>query len=439
MLTARNLTNQDELRRRLHDAIPGGAHTYAKGDDQFPAEAPPALVRGSGCRVWDVDGNEFIEYGMGLRAVTLGHAFPRVVEAASRALQDGANFSRPSVLELECAERFLDVIPGADMVKFTKDGSTANTAALKLACAHTGRDLVVLCGDQPFLSYDDWFIGTTAFDAGIPPEAVSLTRTFRYNDLGSLERVFAEEAGRVACVILEPERTEPPQRGFLEGVQELCRREGAVLIFDEMVTGFRWHVGGAQAVHGITPDLSTFGKALGNGFAISALAGRRELMELGGLRTDRERVFLLSTTHGAERHALAAAIATIDVYVEEDVVGRLHEAGSRLRAGIDAAAAAAGVSEHVQVVGRDCCLLYTTRGTDGEPSQEFRTLFMQELVRGGILAPSFVVSFSHDDDTIDETIEVVAGALDVYRRALDNGVEGYLVGPSIKPVYRPFN
>ena len=439
MLTARNLTNQDELRRRLHDAIPGGAHTYAKGDDQFPAEAPPALVRGSGCRVWDVDGNEFVEYGMGLRAVTLGHAFPRVVEAASRALQDGANFARPSVLELECAERFLDVIPGADMVKFTKDGSTANTAALKLARAHTGRDLVVLCGDQPFLSYDDWFIGTTAFDAGIPPEAVSLTRTFRYNDLGSLERVFAEEAGRVACVILEPERTEPPQRGFLEGVQELCRREGAVLIFDEMVTGFRWHVGGAQAVHGITPDLSTFGKALGNGFAISALAGRRELMELGGLRTDRERVFLLSTTHGAERHALAAAIATIDVYLEEDVVGRLHEAGSRLRAGIDAAAAAAGVSEHVQVVGRDCCLLYTTRGTDGEPSQEFRTLFMQELVRGGILAPSFVVSFSHDDDTIDETIEVVAGALDVYRRALDNGVEAYLVGPSIKPVYRPFN
>ena len=251
--------------------------------------------------------------------------------------------------------------------------------------------------------------------------------------------MFAEESGRVACVILEPERTDPPQQGFLEGVQELCRREGAVLIFDEMVTGFRWHVGGAQAVHGITPDLSTFGKALGNGFAISALAGRRELMELGGLRTDRERVFLLSTTHGAERHALAAAIATIDVYLEEDVVGRLHEAGSRLRAGIDAAAAAAGVSEHVQVVGRDCCLLYTTRGTDGEPSQEFRTLFMQELVRGGILAPSFVVSFSHDDDTIDETIEVVAGALDVYRRALDNGVEAYLVGPTIKPVYRRFN
>ena len=175
MLTDRNLTNQDELRRRLHDAIPGGAHTYAKGDDQFPAEAPAALVRGSGCRVWDVDGNEFIEYGMGLRAVTLGHAFPRVVEAASRALQDGANFARPSVLELECAERFLDVIPGAEMVKFTKDGSTANTAALKLARAHTGRDLVVFCGDQPFLSYDDWFIGTTAFDAGIPQEAVALT------------------------------------------------------------------------------------------------------------------------------------------------------------------------------------------------------------------------------------------------------------------------
>jgi glutamate-1-semialdehyde 2,1-aminomutase len=430
---------QAELRARLHEAIPGGAHTYAKGDDQFPAEAPSVLVRGSGARVWDADGNEFIEYGMGLRAVTLGHAFPRVVEAASRALLDGANFLRPSLLELECAEKFLGVVSGADMVKFTKDGSTANTAAVKLARAHTGRELVAFCGEHPFFSYDDWFIGTTAFDGGIPPVAVSLSRTFQYNDLESLERVFAEEAGRVACVMLEPERTEPPDDGFLEGVAELCRKEGAVLVFDEMVTGFRWHNGGAQAVYGVTPDLSTFGKALGNGFAISALAGRRELMELGGLRTDRERVFLLSTTHGAENHALAAAITTMDVYLEEDVVGRLHEAGRRLREGVEAAAAAAGVSDYVRVLGRDCCLLFATRDSEGQPSQEYRTLFMQELVRGGVLAPSFVVSYSHDDDTIDATIDVVTGALEVYRRALDDGVGAYLAGPSVKPVYRRFN
>jgi glutamate-1-semialdehyde 2,1-aminomutase len=430
---------QSDLRRRLHRAIPGGAHTYAKGDDQYPREAPAAIVRGSGCRVWDADGNEFIEYGMGLRAVTLGHAFPQVVEAATVALRDGANFLRPSLVELECAEKFLSIVPGADMVKFTKDGSTATTAAVKLARAYTGRDLVVFCGDHPFFSYDDWFIGTTAVDGGIPPSAVSLSRTFRYNDIESLEKVFVDNPGHIACVMLEAERTEPPQDGFLEAVRDVCRRDGALLVFDEMVTGFRWHVSGAQAVYGVVPDLSTFGKALANGFAVSALAGKREVMELGGLETERERVFLLSTTHGAEHHSLAAAIATMDVYMDEDVVGRLHDAGRRLREGVDAAAAAAGVSHHVKVIGRDCCLLYQTRDADGQPSQAFRTLFMQELVRGGVLAPSFVVSYSHDDDTIDSTVAAVADALDVYRHALDHGVERYLAGPSVQPVYRRFN
>jgi len=431
--------DQAALRERLHAVIPGGAHTYAKGDDQWPANAPALLVRGQGCRVWDVDGNEFVEYGMGLRAVGLGHAYPAVVAAAEQALRDGANFTRPSLVELECAEAFLDIVTGAEMVKFTKDGSSANTAAVKLARAHTGRDLVVLCSQHPFFSYDDWFIGTTPVDAGIPAAVAALTLTFSYNDLPALEDLFRRHSGRIACVVLEPERDQRPEAGFLQGIADLCRREGAVFVLDEMITGFRWQLGGAQAQYGVVPDLSTFGKAMANGFAVSALAGRRELMERGGIRHDGPRVFLLSTTHGAETHGLAAAIATMGVYRERDVIGYLHDAGRELRTGVEAAIAAAGVEGFVGVGGRDSNLGYRTLDQEGRPSQPFRTLFLQELVRGGVLAPSFVVSYSHDEDAIRQTIEAVERALAVYRRALDDGVERYLSGPSVKPVYRRFN
>ena len=430
---------QASLRERLHHAIPGGTHTYAKGDDQYPAEAPAVIVRGEGCRVWDVDGNEFIEYGAGLRAVTLGHAFPTVVQAVTAALGAGTNFVRPSLVELECAEQLIGLVSAADMVKFTKDGSTATTAAVKLARAHTGRDLIALCADHPFFSYDDWFFATTSVDAGIPRGVAELSLTFRYNDIGSLERLFDQHPEQIAAVILEPERGDPPRADFLKWVEDLCRREGAVLILDEMITGFRWDIGGAQAVYGVTPHLSTFGKGLANGFSVSALVGQREIMELGGLRHDRERVFLLSTTHGAETHSLAAAIATMTTYQEEDVIGALHEAGRRLRAGVEAAADGAGVGDFFRVLGRDCNLVYETRDPEGAPSQAYRTLFLQELVRRGVLAPSFVVNYAHDEATIDATVEIVAHALAVYRRALDDGVDRYLSGPSVKPVYRRFN
>jgi glutamate-1-semialdehyde 2,1-aminomutase len=430
---------QSSIGRRFHDVIPGGAHTYAKGDDQFPAEAPAAIVRGEGCRVWDVEGNVYVEYGAGLRAVTLGHSYPRVTRAAAEALGKGTNYTRPSLVELECAEQLTGLIAAADMVKFTKDGSTATTAGVKLARAHTGRDLVALCADHPFFSYDDWFFTTTVMTSGIPRGVAELSLAFRYNDLAGLEQLFAAHPGEIACVILEPERSEPPRGDFLRRVADLCRREGAVFILDEMITGFRWHIGGAQAVYAVEPDLSTFGKGIANGFSVSALMGRRELMELGGIETERERVFLLSTTHGAETHALAAAMATMDVYVEEDVVGALHEAGRRLRTGVESAASAAGVSDHVKVIGRDCNLVYETRDAQGTPSQPYRTLFMQELIRRGVLAPSFVVSYSHDERTIDATIEIVAEALEIYRRALEDGAERYLSGASVKPVYRRFN
>ncbi len=428
-----------ELSARAHQIIPGGCHTYAKGDDQYPELAPGFIARGLGCHVWDVDGNEFIEYGMGLRAVTLGHAYPRVLEAVRESLAFGTNFTRPAPVEVECAESLLKEIPGAEQVKFAKDGSTVTTAAVKLARAATGRDMVAVCGDHPFFSYNDWFFSVTPMTVGIPESVKRLTVTFRYNDLASLETLFDEHPDEIAVVILEPARMEEPLPGFLEGVKAVCEKHGAVLVFDEMITGFRWARGGAQQVYGVTPHLSTFGKALANGFSLSALVGDRSIMELGGTDHARERVFLLSTTHGAETHSMAAAVATLSEYAEQPVIETLYARGEQLRRGVEQVVAARGLAGRFSVAGRPCNLIYGTNDADGSPSQAFRTLFLQELIRGGVIAPSFVVSFSHSADDIDRTIDVVDRALSVYTRALSDGVEKFLVGRAVKPVYRRFS
>jgi glutamate-1-semialdehyde 2,1-aminomutase len=426
----------NELRRRVHEVIPGGAHTYAKGDDQYPEQAPGFIVRGKGCHVWDVDGNEFIEYAMGNRAVTLGHAYEPVVEAVSRQLRMGSSFTRPSVVELECAELVRGVIDSAEMVKFGKHGSDATSAAVRLSRAYTGRDKVAVCADHPMFSHDDWFIGTTVMSAGIPQAVCDLTVSFRYNDLPSAEAMFAEHPGQIACVILEPEKEIPPADGFLQKLQELCHRNGAVFVLDESITGFRWDIGGAQKVYRIKPDLSAFGKAIANGFSVAALTGRRELMEAGGLYHNRERVYLMSSTNGGEAHALAAAIATIQTYQREDVIGHLHRQGERLQRGINQHVDALGIQDYFQVIGRPCNLIYATRDQERQRSQPFRTLFLQETIKRGLLMTSLVMSYSHTDDDIDRTVEGIGEALKVYKKALEDGVEAYLVGRPVKPVFR---
>jgi glutamate-1-semialdehyde 2,1-aminomutase len=423
------------MRGRVHELIPGGAHTYAKGDDQFPEGMAPYIVRGKGCRVWDVDGNEFIEYGAGARAVTLGHAFPPVVEAARKALEDGCNYLRPGAMELACAEMFLTCVQG-DMVKFCKDGSDATSGALKLARCYTGRDLVAVCANHPFFSVDDWFMGVTGMPGGIPQSTRAMTLKFNYNDLASLEALFAQHPGKIAAVFLEAEKETPPAPGFFDGLRALCDSNGAVLVLDEMITGFRWHLGGAQAKYGIKPDLSTFGKALANGFSVSALTGKRELMKLGGMDHDHERVFLLSTTHGGESHGLAAAIATMQVYKSEPVIETLWKRGEALAEGVRKAAASEGVGSQVPIMGVPCCLVFGSRDAQGQASQLFRTLLMQELIERGVLAGSLILNYSHTEKDIAQTIDAFAGAFQVYKKALDEGVEKYLRGRPVKPAIR---
>ena len=420
----------------VNQLIPGGAHTYARGDDQYPEGMAPVIERGAGCRVWDIDGNEFVEFGSGLRANTLGHGFEPVVRAVQRYLPDGVGFVRPHRLEREAAERLIDLIPSAEMVKFGVNGSDATSAAVKLARAYTGRDMIAVCRQHPFFSTDDWFIVTTPMSAGIPDSVRPLTVQFSYNDLASLEALFEVHPGQIAAVVLEAETVEPPAPGFLAGLRELCDRNGALLVLDEIITGFRWHERGAQYLYSIEPDLCTFGKGIANGLPLSALAGRRDVMRLGGHVDDADRVFLLSLTAGGQPWALAAMLAVIDTYEQEGIAGQLHSIGADLRAGVEDAVAAAGLGDYFQLRGRDCNLVYVARDADGQPSQEFRTLVLQEFLEHGILAPSFVVNAAHDPKAISQVVDAVTELMPVYRRALDDGVATVLRGRPVRPTIR---
>lgn len=446
--------------QRLNYAIPGGAHTYSRGFDQFPSNAPQILEKGKDAYVWDVENNQFLDYGMALRAVTLGYANLRVNAAAIKQIENGNNLTRPSVIELEAAELFTSLIPGAHMVKFAKNGSNVTTAAVKVARAFTRRRYVCIPRQHPFFSFDDWFIGTTPLQRGIPQEYISSTLLFDYNDITSLEHLFDEYPDKIAAVMLEPatttipcpsnciEPTADPQciscpnrsNNFLHQVQNLCRNEGALFILDEMITGFRWSLQGAGYYFNVTPDLMTFGKAMANGFSVSALAGRRDIMEVGAIdKQDAERTFLLSTTHGGEMCGLGAFIETMSIYEETDVCRHLWDYGAKLKAGMNNIASDLGIDNFFEVIGPSISLHYVTRDTQGLVSAPFRTLFAQEMIKSNVLMPWIAISLSHTDKELMLTLDACYSALQIYKEALIEGVDKYLVGSEIKPVFRKFN
>ena len=425
---------------RLLKVIPGGAHTYSRGYDQYPSNAPQILVRGEGPYVFDPDGNRFLDYGMALRAVNLGYAEEEIDRAAFAQIRNGNNLTRPSMIELEAAELLVSLIDSVDMVKFTKNGSTSVSAAVKLARAFTGREVVARCAEQPFFSYDDWFIASTPIPKGIPKSAIAQTLTFRFNDISSLQTLVDQNPGQLACVVLEPAATEPPAHGYLQAVRGLCDRHGIVLILDEMITGFRWHMKGAQHLYGVKPDICTFGKAMANGFSVSCVAGRREIMELGSIEFEgRERVFLLSTTHGAEMSGLGAFVATVQLMQREKVVEHLWSYGQKLIDLMNKAAANHGVSATFKAGGIPCSPWYATLDAQGQPSLALRTLFSQEMIRNGILMPWLALSWRHGEAELAATERALDASLAVYRKAVDEGSDRYLVGPAIKPVFRKFN
>ena len=429
-----------ELSDRLHELVPGGSHTYSKGDDQFPARSPRLMARASGAYCWDVDGNRFLDWAMGNRVMVLGHANEAVNDAVKRQLDLGVNFTRPGILEYELAEFLVDLWPVAEMVKFGKNGSDVTTAAVKLARAATGRRYVACCSDHPFFSIHDWFIGTTKMRSGVLPEGHASTLTFPYNDLDAVRELFATHPGEIACLILEPVKNDEPHEGYLEGLRELTEREGAVLIFDEMISGIRFDLRGAHHRYGVYPDLATFGKAIGNGYSISVLAGRRELMELGGIRHDRERVFLLSQTHGSETVGLAACLATLGERERLDVTTHIWELGARLVAGVRAIAAEEGVAEHLRMIGFDCNPQLLCTHADGSYWPELHTSFHEEAIGRGVLMPWTSITLAHGSDELDQTFDAVRAGARKIRGALAGGaVDTSFDGPPVLPVFRRFN
>lgn len=433
----------------LHKTIPGGAHTYSRGDDQYPSNAPSILERGKDAYVWDVNGKKLLDYGMALRAVTLGYANDRVNKAAIREIEKGVNLTRATSIELEAANTIIDLIPGAEMVKFAKNGSNVTTAAVKIARAYTGKKYVCVPRQQPFFSFDDWFIGTTPVKRGIPAEHYSTTLVFDYNDIKSLEKLFDRYHDEIAAVILEPATTLMPcssvyfkeeKKNFLHDVQHVCKKNKSIFIIDEMITGFRWHINGAQTYFGLEPDLSTFGKGMSNGFAVAALVGKRELMEVGSTNTPgNERTFLLSSTHGAEMCGMGAFIETVKIYKEENVTNHLWNFGEKLFNGINQLSAAAGLQDYFFMDGNAVSMNYITKDGSGNNSMHFRTLFSQEMITNGILMPWVAPSFMHKEEELQLTFNAVEAALNIYKKALVDGIEKYLNGPVIKPVFRKYN
>lgn len=443
LIKTRMITKFEESDRLIAYAqklIPGGCHTYSKGPDQSPLLGPKVISHGKGSHVWDVDGNEYIDWAMGLTSVSLGHAFEPVLDAVRAELDKGVNFQCPSPIETRLAETFLDAVPSADMVKFAKNGSTVTTAAIKLARAFTGKKYVAFCADHGFFSFDDWYIGTKPNNSGVPAEMASLSLPFRYNNIASLEDLFSRYRDQIACVILEPMEFDFPVDDFLHRVKDLCRKNGAVFILDEMITGFKLGFPGAHSLLGIEPDLSTWGKGVANGFSTCMLAGKREIMELGGIDHGKERVFLISTTHGAETHALAAAIASIRYTKEHNTIESDRIKGEEIRSGVQKLIKQHQLEGSIGLKGHACWLLMTFGDREGNPSDGLKTLFFQELIKHGVLfRGTFNISVSHSSEDISRTFDAFGKTMAIYKKALDEGFQKYLVGEPIKPVFRKFN
>jgi glutamate-1-semialdehyde 2,1-aminomutase/spore coat polysaccharide biosynthesis protein SpsF len=420
------LTQSDSWLERARAVIPGATQTLSKGIDQFVAGVTPAfLASGSGCHVTDVDGNTYIDYPMALGPVILGHAYPRTVEAVTRQIQLGATFTLPHPLEVEVAELVVDTVPSAEMVRFGKNGSDVTTAAIRLARAVTGKEVVLACG---YHGWHDWYVAQTPRNAGVPLALRAMIDTFPYNDVAALEDALKRHSGNVAAVILE-QGPDDPRDDFLQRVCEVSRRAGAVVIFDEIVTGFRFAPGGAQEFYGVTPDLTCMGKAMANGLPLSAIAGRRDLMEAF------DRVFF-SGTFGGETLALAGALATIDEIREGAVIPHIWRVGERLRSGLRQIIDASGLD--VELIGHPPRSALNFH-VDGEVSMELRGLFLQETVRRGILfgGPIFI-TYAHTEADIDKTLEAVAESFDVLVGAVSDGrILDRLEGPPPGVVFRP--
>jgi glutamate-1-semialdehyde-2,1-aminomutase len=423
-----NLAESLKLMKKAESLIPGISQTFSKAPNQFVRGVTPVYIeRAEGCRMWDVDGNEYVDFPLALGPIILGHKDPDVDAAVRAQLDKGTIFSLPHRLEVEVAELLTKTVPCAEMVRFGKNGSDATAGAVRIARAFTGREIVACCG---YHGWQDWYVGTTTRNEGVPKAVRELTKTFEYNDAASLEKLFAQNPGKIACVILEAVGVVEPQPGFLKAVAEIARKNGAILIFDEVVTGFRLALGGAQEHFGVTPDLACFAKAMANGYPVSAVAGRKDLMRKF------EDVFF-SFTFGGEALSLAAAKATIAKLKSHKVIPHLWRQGQKIKDAFNADSRRLGIAQ-VDCIGLAPHTVVRFRDAAGADSLAMRSLFQQELIKRGILfLTGYNICFAHDDETIAAAIRANREALEILAAAVKAGdVEKRLEGPSVEAVFR---
>jgi glutamate-1-semialdehyde 2,1-aminomutase len=439
-----NDINQEKSRmfsKRINDLIPGGSHTYSKGDDQFPINAPAAITHGYGARVWGIDGREYIDCSMGLTSVSIGHGYEPVAKAVCEAAHRGTNFQRPATIELEAAEMFLDIVQSGDMVKFAKNGSTVTTAAIKLARAYTGKNKVAIAKEHNFFSFDDWFISTTPCDSGIPKSVRNLTEFFSYNNYESVRLLLENDDHDIACLIMEPVKFEAPKDNFLKNVSALCRERGVLLILDEMVSGFKWSLNGAHNYFDVEADMYTWGKGVANGFSACALTGRSEIMELGGIRSEgANKLFLISTTHGAETIGLAAMNATIKEFKAHNMIGDNWKRGQKLKNDLESIIIKYKLTSFLKLMGYPCLFSIICLNDRLKVDDSYRTLMMQEMIDNGVLFQGlFYTTWSHQQPELNQIISAFDLACSVYKKAIANGsTENLLIGRPVKPVFRKY-
>ncbi|NCD69774.1 aminotransferase class III-fold pyridoxal phosphate-dependent enzyme [Mucilaginibacter agri] len=421
-----SIAESDALYQRALKVQKPVTQTLAKGPGQFTKGiAPKYLVKGKGSHVWDADGNEFIDFNAAIGPVSLGYAYPAVDEAIRRQLEDGITFSLMHPLEVELAELVQEVIPNAEAVKIAKTGADVCSAAIRVARAFTGRDKVFCCG---YHGWHDWYIGITSRNAGIPEVIQDMTYTFEYNDIESIKAALDET---VAALILEPFIFEAPAPGFLQQLAEACKANGTLLIFDEMWTGFRIALGGAQEYFDVKADLAVFSKACANGMPIALLTGRADVMELFN-----SEVFSY-TTFGGEALSLAACVATINELRDKDVPQYLNKKGALLKDGYNSLAKLFGMEQYTKCVGYNCRSMVTFTPQAGN-ALELKTLMQQEMIKRGVLWAGFHnMCYSHTDQDIAYTLSAYHEVLPIVKEAiLTNNVKGYLKGEVLEAVFR---
>ncbi|MCE5239063.1 aspartate aminotransferase family protein [bacterium] len=410
---------------RALEILPGGTQLFSRRADRFvPGVTPMYLERAEGVHLWDVDGNEYLDFGMGCGPVILGHAYPAVTEAVIAQAQRGNCLTVNSPLEIELAELLIDLVPCAEMVRFLKCGGETNAAAVRIARGYTGRDVVLFCG---YHGWHDWYLAANLLGPdtlnghllpgldtrGVPQALQGTTIPFEYNNLDSLRAALEQNRGRVGCIMLEAARSKRPAPGFLEGVRALADEYGAVLIFDEVVTGFRLALGGAQEYFGVTPDLCTFAKALSNGIPLGAVCGRRDIMASAA-------TMFISSTYFSDTIGLAAGVATLTELRDRPVIPHLWAMGERLQEGLRALAARHGLAFHC-----DGFPPVLHMGFD-EPDEHQRvvmtTVYLQELVKRGILClMGAYLSYSHTPEDIDAYLQAADEAFGVIKQGLAAG------------------